>query len=244
MRDTHSPRLAGTPPLSGRIAAQVALAAAGGVATIAAAGTVLAGNGPGLLAAVLAFLLVCAGMARAMRRGYPHGRIGGCNVVTLLRAALACALLMPLAAGDAAGWAVAGMAGVALALDGMDGHLARRSGLASRFGARFDMETDAALALVLSLHVVAGTAVGAEGLALGLPRYGFLLAGAVLPWLRADLPERRWRKAVCVVQVAALILLQVPWLSPGQAVAVARLAALLVIASFAVDIRWLWARRG
>ena len=189
MRDTHPPRLAGPQPLSGRIAAQVALTAAGGVLAIAATGTVLAGNWPGMLGTVLAWLLVCAAVAALMRRGYPHDRLGGCNAVTLLRAALACALLMPLMAGDAAGWGVAGVAAVALVLDGVDGHLARRSVLVSRFGARFDMETDAALALVLSLHVVAGTAVGAEGLVLGLPRYAFLLAGAVLPWLRADLPD-------------------------------------------------------
>ena len=55
-------------------------------------------------------LLVGAGVAGLMRRTYPHDRIGGCNAVTLLRAGLVCALLMPLAAGDAAGWGVAGVA--------------------------------------------------------------------------------------------------------------------------------------
>jgi phosphatidylglycerophosphate synthase len=243
MSETDSPRLAGPQPFPGRIMAQIGIAAAGGVLLIAATRRALEGNGPGFGTAILAWLLVCLGVAALMRRGYPHHRIGGCNVVTLLRAALVCALLMPLMGGHAAGWAVTGVAGIGLILDGVDGFLARRSGLVSRFGARFDMETDAALALVLSLHVIAGTAVGPAILVLGLTRYAFVLAGAVLPWLRADLPDRWWRKAICVVQIAALILLQLPWLAPDQAITIARLTALLLIGSFAVDIRWLWMRR-
>ena len=45
------------------------------------------------------------------------------------------------------------------------------------------------LALVLSLHVIAGTAVGAEILVLGLTRYTFVAATFVWPWLAADLPD-------------------------------------------------------
>lgn len=243
MSESHSPRLAGPQPFPGRVAAQVALTAAGGVVVIAALRAVLPGNGPGTLGAILAWLLVCGAVAVLMRRGYPHDRIGGCNVVTLLRAALTCALLMPLLAGHAAGWTVAAVAGVGLVLDGVDGHLARRSGLASRFGARFDMETDAALALVLSLHVIAGTVARAEILVLGLARYAFVLAGAALPWLQADLPNRRWRKVICVIQIGALILSQLPWLSPDQATIIAWLAALLLAGSFAADVGWLWRHR-
>ncbi|MFH7468205.1 CDP-alcohol phosphatidyltransferase family protein, partial [Pseudomonas syringae group genomosp. 7] len=77
---------------------------------------------------------------------------------------------------------------------GVDGWLARRSGLVSRFGARFDMEVDAALALILSLHLLAGTAVGAEALVLGLARYAFVAAGLAWPWLSADLPPTDRRK--------------------------------------------------
>lgn len=228
---------------AGAIPAQVAGAALGIVAIIAALTAVLPATPQGLLAAISAFLLVGAGVAGLMRRTYPHDRIGGCNAVTLLRAGLVCALLMPLAAGQPAGWAVAVVAGLGLSLDGLDGFLARRSGLVSRFGARFDMEVDAALALILALHVIAGSPVGAEVLVLGLTRYGFVLAGLVLPWLTAGLPERRWRKAVCVIQIATLIVVQTPLLSPGQAIVLTRIAALLLIASFAADIRWLWSRR-
>ena len=242
MRGIHPSRLTSLRQArrGGTIPAQIGMTAMAGVALIAGTRTVLAGNPSGLLAAGLAFLLVCAVVADRMRQGYPHDRIGGCNVVTLMRAGLVCALLMPLLAGDAGGWAVAAVAGTALILDGLDGYLARRSGLASRFGARFDMEVDAALALVLSLHIIAGTAVGIEILVLGATRYVFVLAGMALPWLRADLPHRQWRKVICVIQIAVLILLQVPVLTPDQAIAVARMAALLLAGSFAADIHWLW----
>lgn len=245
MRGIHPFRLAasrrGRP--AGTVPAQIAATALGGLALIAASRGVLAGSAAGTAAAMAAFLLVCGAALGAMRRGYPHDRIGGCNVVTLLRAGLVCALLMPLVAGRPAGWAVAGVAGLALVLDGLDGRLARRSGLASRFGARFDIEVDAALALVLALHVIAGTAVGAEILVLGLARYAFEAAGLVWPWLRADLPDRRWRKAICVIQIVTLILLQTPLPPRDLAIDLARLAAVLLAASFAVDVAWLYRHR-
>lgn len=244
MRGIH-PTRQGTRPLGpgGTIPAQVGMMALAGSLVIAAAQAVLPGTAAGLVAATATYLLICQVALIGMRRGYPHSRIGGCNAVTLLRGALTCALLMPLLAGYAAGWAVAAVACLALVLDGVDGHLARRSGLASRFGARFDMEMDAVLALVLALHVIAGTVVGAEILVLGLTRYVFVAAGWIWPWLRGDLPDRRWRKVICVLQLATLILLQLPGLTPDGAIVVARLAALALIGSFAVDTAWLWAVR-
>lgn len=179
-----------------------------------------------------------------MRRSYPHDRIGACNVITLLRAALAMSLLAPLLGGQAAGWAVAGAAALALALDGADGWMARQQGLTSDFGARFDMETDAILALILSLHVYLGSAVGAEGLILGLARYAFVAAAVIWPWLAAPLPQRFRRKAICVLQLAALILLQLPILPPDAAIILTRLVAALLVWSFAVDILWLRERAG
>ena len=62
-------------------------------------------------------------------------------------------------------------------------------------------------------------------------------------WLQGALPVRRWRKAICVIQIAALIVLQTPLLSTGQGIVLARIAALLLVGSFAVDIRWLWRHR-
>ena len=45
------------------------------------------------------------------------------------------------------------MATVALLLDAVDGQVARRTNTVSALGARFDMETDAFLVLVLSVYV-------------------------------------------------------------------------------------------
>jgi len=173
-------------------------------------------------------------------RGFPHPELGWCNVVTQGRLALVALLAAPLAAqSGAGGWAVAGLALAAFALDGADGWLARRQGLCSAFGARFDMEVDAALALVLALHALAAGAAGPAVLVLGLARYAFLAAGIAWPWLARPLPERLSRKAVCVAQLSTLIALQVPVL-PGEAAEALGLGVAAALAwSFGRDIRWL-----
>lgn len=211
-----------------------------GLGAMAGCGVLLASSRPfGWGLAVAGFALVWLLLGHKMRQSYPHPRLGACNALTLIRVALALALLPPLLAGDPGGWPVAIVAGVALALDGVDGWAARRQGLVSDFGARFDMEADSLLALILSLHVVAASAVGAEGLILGLARYVFLAAMLVWPWLAAPLPQKFRRKAICVVQMLALILLLLPMLTPDAAILLARLAAALVVWSFAVDVLWL-----
>src|SRR5262249_1936144 len=109
-------------------------------------------------------------------------RFGSANVVTLLRAGIA-ALIIGLAlealatgAGLLAGpgevgdfwvWVVPAGALLALALDGIDGWLARQWRVASAFGARFDIETDALVVLGLSLAVFASNRAGPWVLAAG-----------------------------------------------------------------------------
>lgn len=225
-------------PPGARDAVRVRLAACvlAWLAVIGAVGMAFGASIRAETAATVAFLTISAVVAVQIGRWYPHSRLGGCNTVTLLRAALVAALLMPLADGRAAGCAVAVLATVALALDGVDGWLARRSGLVSRFGARFDMEVDAALALVLALHVMAGTPVGSEVLVLGLIRYVFVLAAWGWPWLRGDLAPSRRRKVVCVLQLSVLIALQIPAVPSDAAILLARGAAMALIWSFAIDI--------
>lgn len=176
---------------------------------------------------------------------YPHDRLGRANLVTQLRAAMAVSLsgclVYPIA--DDAGWLAVGVASVCLLLDGVDGWLARRDRLVSGFGARYDMEVDSFLALMLTLVAWRSAGWGAEVLLLGLPRYGFVLASALLPFLRRPLPQSFRRKACCVLQIAALILLIAPL--PGGRIAggLALLAGGCLYASFAVDIVHLWRRR-
>jgi phosphatidylglycerophosphate synthase len=179
---------------------------------------------------------------------YPHPQFGACNTVTLLRAGLGASLVTPLLTGNVATtplgeWAVVVVAVIALSLDGVDGWLARRSGLASALGARFDMEVDAALALILALHALADGLVGPVVLLLGLMRYVFVAASYPFPWLSAPLPDRFGRKLVCVVQIAALIALQIPPLSAAMAQWIAFGAALALIWSFGRDTIWLWRHR-
>jgi phosphatidylglycerophosphate synthase len=71
--------------------------------------------------------------------------------------------------------AVAGFAVTVFALDGVDGWLARRLGLASEFGEYLDKETDAFFMLVLCVLVYAGGRFGAWILVPGLLRYGFVV---------------------------------------------------------------------
>ena len=68
-----------------------------------------------------------------------------------------------------------------LVLDGVDGKVARARGETSAFGARFDMETDAALLLALSLAVPALGIAGWWALAIGGMRYAYVAAGWIAP---------------------------------------------------------------
>src|SRR5262249_58466408 len=86
---------------------------------------------------------------------------------------------------------------VALVLDAVDGRVARRTDTTSAFGARFDMEVDAFLIMVLSVYVAREW--GWWVLAFGLARYVFVAAGWVLPWLRGPLPPRQWAKVVAAI---------------------------------------------
>ena len=199
----------------------------------------------------VAFLVFALGVVflwRKLPTDYPHHRFGACNGVTLLRAGLGASLLTPLlisdpVAGSFGAWAIVGVALVVLALDGVDGMLARRSGLSSAYGARFDMEVDAALSLILSLHVLVNGIVGPVVLLLGVMRYLFVAAAVALPWMSAPLPQRFGRKLVCVVQVSALIALLVPVLPLTVAPWIAGGAVLALLWSFGRDTLWLWRHR-
>jgi phosphatidylglycerophosphate synthase len=177
--------------------------------------------------------------ARALHRGYPHERLGACNVITLTRLALTVALLGPLVAGAGPSWAILAVALVALLLDGVDGWLARRQGTASDFGARFDLEVDSALALVLAVGAVSAGTVGPAALLLGLPRYLFAGGMRVFSWMRQDLPPRFSRKTVCVVQLGTLIALQAPVVPAVAAPILVAVALGLLAWSFTVDVVWL-----
>ena len=216
--------------------AAVAVAIAAVLAALPFAGVLAPAAGLLALAATGAFVL------DRLPAGHRHPRFGLGNGVTLVRAGgaavfVALAVEPGVARGGAAWWALAVTVAL-LALDGIDGLLARREGLASAFGARFDMEVDALLVLALSGLAFGLGKAGAWVLAIGLMRYGFVAAGRLVPALAAPLPPSRRRRAVCALTIAILALVLAPPVAPASAwLAAAALAALA--ASFAADAAFL-----
>lgn len=200
---------------------------------------------PSVAIALLPFGIGSILAAHGIARSYPHSALGFCNLITLGRLALLSGLtpLIWASPQDASLWLAFGMAVVCLSLDGVDGWFARRSGRASQFGARFDMEVDAAFALLLSVIAYSLNQAGIWVLALGLPHYAFVVAGLYWPWLTDDLPERISRKAVCVLQVTVLIAFLIPTI-PGPLSSVAGVtAACALVVSFLRDIVYLYSCR-
>jgi phosphatidylglycerophosphate synthase len=103
----------------------------------------------------------------------PNGRFGFANAVTCIR------LLVLLTLGLPPRWLVPTCALtitlLVLALDLLDGWLARRFADASAFGAHFDMETDALLVLIVTLRLWLGQGYPAWVLISGCLRYAYVL---------------------------------------------------------------------
>jgi phosphatidylglycerophosphate synthase len=126
---------------------------------------------------------------------------------------------------------------VALILDGVDGHVARRTGTATAVGARFDMEVDAFLILVLSVFVAAS--LGPWVLLIGAMRYVFVAAGWFMPWLKGSLPPSFARKTVAAAQGVLLVVASSGLLPAAGSVAVVALALASLVWSFGRDVLWL-----
>ncbi len=173
----------------------------------------------------------------------PGRSLGPANRVTLARAVLVVLLAGALAAPEWTGAnavPVATLATIALLLDGADGWVARRWHCESDFGARFDMELDAFLILVLCVHLLAMDKAGPWILAIGAMRYAFVAATRPWPWLARPLPESRRRKLMCVWQVVSLLLCLLPAIGGALATVLLALALALLAWSFALDVRWLY----
>jgi phosphatidylglycerophosphate synthase len=87
----------------------------------------------------------------------------------------------------------------------VDGRVARARGEATSFGARFDVEIDAAMLIVLSVAVAALGLAGWWVLTIGGMRYGYVAASLLVPALRIPLPYRYSGKVIAVVQAVALL---------------------------------------
>jgi phosphatidylglycerophosphate synthase len=195
---------------------------------------------------VLIGIAVYAGMAALVMWALPDDLrgpgLGPANRVTLARAALAVPIFaLALHSGpldDALAWWTIVVSTAVMVADGFDGYVARRTGSGSRFGARFDMELDAALLLALSVLVWRDARAGSWVLLIGLMRYAFVAASWIWPELAADLPPSQRRRVVCVIQGIVLLVALGPVIPDAVAVAVAALGLVTLACSFAVDVRW------
>jgi phosphatidylglycerophosphate synthase len=226
------------PVRSAATAQAIALLAVLGLGRMASAQWSL--SPPYAVTAAAVLSVISALVLATVAHTHPFERFGPANHVTTARAAAA-ALFVGLTTEPAlpAAWIPAACAALATGLDAADGWLARRSGMASAFGARFDMEIDALLILALAILVWRYDKAPAWVIASGLMRYLFAVMGRAWPWLRRPLPEAPRRKAIAVVQAVALCVAILPPVprSIGTLLAACALAALCY--SFLVDTLWL-----
>jgi phosphatidylglycerophosphate synthase len=130
------------------------------------------------------------------------------------------------------------MSTVALALDAVDGQVARRTGTATPVGARIDGEVDAFLILLLS--IVVSQDYGGWVLVIGAARYALLIAGWLIPWLAAPLPPRYWGKVVAAVTGIVLIVAASGLVDRRTGMIAVAAALLLLAESFGRNVIWLY----
>ena len=203
-------------------------------------------------------LLIILGLALRGLKWHPHSRYGAANCITTARASgtALVAAIIPIASplnvqlsadvldtqilfAEYALWLITVFIVVLLILDGLDGYLARRSALMSQFGARFDMEVDALLILVISVLIWQSGEVGIWIVSLGLMRYFFVAASLVYQPLAAELYPSLRRKTVCVIQLVVLCAIVSPVIHAPLSGVLGVIGLICLIASFARDIRWL-----
>jgi phosphatidylglycerophosphate synthase len=190
----------------------------------------------------LLYIAIVVLATRNLANHHPFRQFGPANQVTTLRAALVsvvAGLVGEPETPEVGAMAVA-VATAATLLDGLDGWLARRSRMTSAFGARFDMEVDALLILVLSILAWRHGKAGPWVLLSGLLRYVFIAAAWIAPWFRAALPVSRRRQAICVIQVVGLLIVMAPVIQRPLSAWIAAVSLATLSWSFALDIAWLW----
>jgi len=144
-------------------------------------------TGPYVIAGLLSFVVLLV----SCRGGYtPKGVFGVGNAVTALRWLIASGVgLVP---DSVPTWGLGGVVLGVFALDGVDGWVAKKRGETSAFGAHFDMETDGYFVLLLGIELFTRGRYGLWILGVGLLRYVYVLALAVFPARRGDIPRFRF----------------------------------------------------
>lgn len=209
------------------------------IALLALLGVVVGLSPWGWVAATVYALAVTALLLVAIRH---HGRrtLGPADLVTLARVALIGAATALVADGAHTATLVAVVA-PALVLDWVDGLVARGTRTCSDFGARFDMEADAFLILVLSVQVA--LRLGPWVLVIGVMRYLFALASWLAPWLGRPLPPSTARKTVAAAQGVVLLVAASELLPETVTTATVTGALAALVWSFGRDVVGLWRTR-
>ena len=190
--------------------------------------------------ATVVFAAICL-IALGYVHHHPFERFGAANVVTTVRAVLVSLVIALIGETPttATAWAAAlGSTGSTL-LDGVDGWMARREGMASDFGARYDMEIDALLILALAVLTWQNGKAGAWIVLAGAMRYLFVAAGYGWHWMTQPLPPSTRRKAVCVIQIVGLSVAVAPFVPVSISRAIALVTLVSLTWSFGVDVVWL-----
>lgn len=160
----------------------------------------------------------------ARDRWTAQGHFGMANGVTALR--LGVIGFLPAAAASGPTVLVA-LSILVLAMDGIDGWLARRQGLSSAFGSFFDKETDALLLLVLCFLAVFDARLPGWIVGAGLLRYGFVIFLFVTPTPEKTEEASEWARYIygaTVVSVLAAYVLPLDWAYPLALIATVALA--------------------
>ena len=178
-----------------------------------------------------------AGLALPQVHHHGHERLGPAHWITLGRSIPVAALATGVAAASFPSMWIAILAGATMILDGLDGLVARRTGLASPFGATVDAELDAVLMVALTGILVTQAHTGPWVLLAGAARFAYIGAGAIWPWLKADLGPSIHRK-LCF-GIAAWSLIAAAVLDPQGAQALGLVGTLTILGSFGLDIQWL-----
>lgn len=236
------------PPLGLMLEAGIGIAVFGAIAmALYAISAIDIGHG-GLFLGSAIYLIIGIMVLKGLRQHCPHTHFGLANTITLMRAAFS-SFLFALSADSLGGhlpwpdlftqWLITALAAAFLALDGLDGLIARHTRMESRFGAQFDMHVDALFVLSLCLLLVISKLAAPWVLFNGLIFYVFHAAKHIWPAFEGELPPRWRRKAICVIQTILLITALAP-VTPFWAAQLACLTGLaLLIWSFGIDTVWL-----
>lgn len=107
--------------------------------------------------------------------------------------------------------------GTAIALDGLDGYLARKYNQVTELGGLFDMTTDAYLVLILSFLLVKNYELSYWVLGIGYLHYGYTLLIYFLKWQNLSIPKNPVGKYIAAFLFLSLLspfIISSDWYSP------------------------------